>query len=87
MGHALSKKAILHLKMATVRFDLNIAVCCLTLRRNKQFSNVFVGKPSLRNANLKFCMENCIFRVKTGDFWAFSNGCCPKKTFNIAKVS
>ena len=26
MGHALSKKAILHLKMATLRFDLNTAV-------------------------------------------------------------
>ena len=29
MGHALSKKAIVHLKMATVRFDMNTAVFLL----------------------------------------------------------
>ena len=36
-------------------------ICCLTLRRIKQFSNVFVPKTSLKNVNI--CMENGVWPV------------------------
>ena len=51
MGHALSKKAILHLKMATVRFDLNTAVCNFVINELNPTSEVQnIGNGAFQNA-------------------------------------